>query len=122
MSGRYTPTDGCSSAAVRARMHLYMLERKATEAEIAGWLKGKLTTQRIHDFGEKYPVSYDWLLCGDLKGLWRMARGTPHEVQQPLPETPTQEVERLLATIDPRDLQGVLARVLALTQGKGGAS
>jgi hypothetical protein len=75
MSGRkMDPRHG--SDAVRARMRLYLQERKATEAEIAGWLKGRLTTQRIHDFGEKYPaVSYDWLLCGDLKGLLSMARG-----------------------------------------------
>jgi hypothetical protein len=75
MSGRkMDPRYG--SDAVRARMRLYMQERKATDAEIAGWLKGRLTTSRIHDFGEKYPaVSYDWLLTGDLKGLHRMARG-----------------------------------------------
>jgi hypothetical protein len=57
-------------------MRCFLVERKATEPEIRGWLKGRVTTQRIHDFGEKYPVSYDWLLCGDLKGLHRMARGT----------------------------------------------
>jgi hypothetical protein len=56
-------------------MRLFMQERKATEAEIKGWLKGRLTTSRIHDFAEKYPVSYDWLLTGDLKGLLRMKQG-----------------------------------------------
>jgi hypothetical protein len=56
-------------------MRLYLQEQKATEAEIAGWLKGKLTTMRIHDFAQKYPISYGWLLCGDLKGLHRMVRG-----------------------------------------------
>jgi hypothetical protein len=29
-------------------------------------------TDELLDFAEKYHVSLDWLLCGDLKGLHRM--------------------------------------------------
>jgi hypothetical protein len=86
-----------SKIAVHSRMRLYLHERKATEAEIAGWLKGKLTTSRIHDFAKKYPVSYDWLLTGDLKGLLRMAKGFPHGAPSPLPQQKT-SLQQLLDT------------------------
>jgi hypothetical protein len=80
-------------------MRLFMQERKATDAEIASWLKGKLTTSRIHDFGEKYPVSYDWLLCGDLKGLLRMVQGNPHGAPSPLPQRPVLSSDEFAAKL-----------------------
>jgi len=77
MSGRKMDPRYCNDA-VRARMSLVLFERKASKEETRDWLKGRLTTLRIRDFAEKYPVSYDWLLGGDLKGLLCMARGFPH--------------------------------------------
>lgn len=99
---------------IRARMRLTMVERHAPEAEIAGWLKGRLTTLRIHDFAKAYPVSYDWLLCGDLKGLLRMAKGTPHAAPAPT-FRPSQrpEVRKLLEAFSPPQM-AALAELLEM--------
>jgi hypothetical protein len=99
---------------IRTRMRLFMVERHAPEAEIARWMKGRVTTLRIGEFGRKYPVSYDWLLCGDLKGLLRMAKGTPHEApastRRPS-ESP--EIQKLLDTFSPPQM-AALAQLLEM--------
>jgi hypothetical protein len=107
MSGRKLK-PGRKDDDIRARMRLFMAERHAPEAEIASWLKGRLTTPRIHDFGEKYPVSYDWLLSGDLKGLLRMAKGFPHGAPAPtFRPSQTPEVKQLLDTFTPPQVAAV---------------
>ena len=103
--------------AVRGRMCVFLNERKATEAEITGWLKGKITTSRIHDFAENYPgqISYDWLLCGDLKGLLRMKKGFPHSAPSPVPPQ-RPEVQKLLDTFTAPQMSAVAQLLELLNQ------
>ncbi len=101
--------------AVRGRMCVFLNEKKATEAEITRWLKGKITTSRIHDFAEKYPVSYDWLLCGDLKGLLRMKNGNPHGAPSPVPQQKP-DLQKLLDTFSPPQMAAVAQLLEALNQ------
>lgn len=59
---------------------------------------------RTHDvmlFCEMHKVSYDWLFCGDLRGLQRMtqeANATPPE----MPEARRKEVTQLFCVLSPR--------------------
>lgn len=98
---------------IRARMRLYLQDQKATDAEISSWLKGKLTNSRIHDFGEKYPVSYDWLLTGDLKGLLRMAQGCPHGAPGPVQQQKP-SVQQLLDTFTAPQMSAIAQLLEAL--------
>ncbi|WP_279683867.1 hypothetical protein [Bradyrhizobium sp. SSUT18] len=41
------------------------------EAEVAK-VRGRLKHYDLLCFAEKYRISLDWLICGDLKGLVRM--------------------------------------------------
>ena len=67
--------DGAHSvAAVRRRVALFAAERQLDAAETKALLKGRLTVRHIGPFIEKYHLSADWLLAGDLKGRLRMAR------------------------------------------------
>lgn len=109
MSGRkLKPKPGRTDDDIRTRMRLFMVERHAPEAEIARWMKGRVTSLRIGEFGRKYPVSYEWLLCGDLKGLLRMAKGTPHgEPAPPLRPSQRPEVQELLNTFSPPQMEAL---------------
>lgn len=62
--------DGCSSAdAVRRRILWLAHERNLPPCEIAKALTGKDCD--VVEFIERHNLSYDWLLCGDLKGMLR---------------------------------------------------
>jgi hypothetical protein len=66
--------DGASSkAAIRKRIALIAAERKLPAAETKK-VMGRLLTYDIKLFVEKHHISVDWLLYGDLKGRFRMAR------------------------------------------------
>jgi len=102
--------------AVRGRMCVFLNERKADRGRITGWLKGKITTSRIHDFAEKYPpLVYDWLLCGDLKGLLRMKNGNPHGAPSPVPQQKP-DLQKLLDTFSPPQMAAVAQLLEALNQ------
>ena len=61
----------------------------------------RINTHDVMMFCEKHKVSYDWLLCGDLRGLQRMAqefKATPQEV----PEAQRKEVIQLFSALSPR--------------------
>ena len=60
---------------IRDRVRLIAAERNIPASEIK-WI-GRLKTYDGVRFAEKYDVSLDWLLCGDLKGLLRTVRGCP---------------------------------------------
>jgi hypothetical protein len=64
-------TDGsCKPESVRRRLQWLAYERQIPEKDLP---KVKCDpTDELLDFAEKYHVSLDWLLCGDLKGLHRM--------------------------------------------------
>jgi hypothetical protein len=68
-------TDGsCKPENIRRRLRSLAYERQIPEKDLP---KAQCCpTDELLDFAEKYHISLDWLLCGDLKGLHRM-RGKP---------------------------------------------
>jgi hypothetical protein len=65
--------DGAqSTAAVQRRVRALAQERNISPADFAKLMHKRILIQHIMTFCEKHKVSYDWLLCGDLKGLSRM--------------------------------------------------
>src|SRR5690348_14663773 len=73
--------DGATSTkAVQRRVRAIAEERKIPPADIHRLMYKRISTRDIMVFCEKHKVSYDWLLCGDLRGLQRMtqeAKATP---------------------------------------------
>jgi hypothetical protein len=73
--------DGCHSTdAVRRRVLALAAERNLAPADYSKLLHKRIGSSAAVDFCDKYKVSLDWLLCGDLKGLQRMtqeARAAP---------------------------------------------
>ena len=57
----------------RIRITLIASERGLSDAEIAHALK--FSDEAILAFAEKHSISLDWLVRGDLRGLFRMVRG-----------------------------------------------
>ena len=114
--------DGAHSvAAVRRRVALFAAERQLDAAETKALLKGRLTVRHIGPFIEKYHLSADWLLAGDLKGRLRMARKDLAPVHKPSmrlaePEPPaivqSRAVHAVLKTLNDRELRAV-KRVMA---------
>jgi hypothetical protein len=65
--------DGATSIpAVQRRILALAAERSIPPADFHKLMYKRPTTQAVMDFCEKHKVSFDWLLCGDLKGLQRM--------------------------------------------------
>jgi hypothetical protein len=59
--------------AIRQRIQLFAAERKLSVDQIATALTCK--DKPLLQFAKDHKLSLDWLLCGDLEGLRRMARG-----------------------------------------------
>jgi hypothetical protein len=57
---------------LRSRIRLIAQERGVPATELK-WI-GRLKHEDLVQFAQRYRVSYDWLLCGDLRGLLRTAR------------------------------------------------
>jgi hypothetical protein len=67
--------DGAhSTAALQRRVRALAEERNIPTADIHKLMYKKPTTQSVMVFCEKYRVSYDWILCGDLRGLQKMSQ------------------------------------------------
>jgi hypothetical protein len=65
--------DGAhSTAAVQRRVRALAHERNIPPADFAKLMYKRINMRDVMAFCEKHKVSYDWLLCGDLKGLHRM--------------------------------------------------
>ena len=60
------------NAALRARVTLFAEERQIPKSEMT-WI-GRLRHEDLIRFAQRYRVSLDWLLCGDLRGLLRTVR------------------------------------------------
>ena len=66
-------SDGCASMeAVRRRVRAFAQEQNLQPADYAKLMHKRISTAHAMAFSEKYKVSLDWLLYGDLKGLQRM--------------------------------------------------
>src|SRR5665647_3837728 len=79
---RLTRDGAHSSDALRRRVRAFAEERSLPPAEIHKLMYKRISTRDVMLFCEKHKVSYDWLLCGDLRGLQRMTR----EAKAALPE------------------------------------
>jgi hypothetical protein len=65
--------DGATSTkAVQRRVRAIAEERKIPPADFAKLMYKRISTLAIMQFCEKHKIRYDWLLCGDLRGLARM--------------------------------------------------
>jgi hypothetical protein len=65
--------DGATSRpAMQRRILALAAERSIPPADFHKLMYKRPTTQAVMDFCKKHKVSFDWLLCGDLKGLQRM--------------------------------------------------
>jgi hypothetical protein len=94
--------DGAhSNDALRRRVRAFAEERNLPPADIAKLMYKRINTRDVMLFCEKHKVSYDWLLCGDLRGLQRMtkeAKVTPHERV----EAQRKEIMQLFSALPPR--------------------
>jgi hypothetical protein len=109
--------DGAdSNDALRRRVRAFAAERSLPPADIAKLMYKRISTRDIMAFCKRHKVSFDWLLCGDLRGLHRMtqeAKAAPQE----MPEALRKEVMALFSALSPRMqtvalgcIQEVLAR------------
>jgi hypothetical protein len=94
--------DGANSSdALRRRVRAIAEERSLPPAAIAKLMHKRINTRDVMLFCEKHKVSFDWLLCGDLRGLQRMTqevKAIPHE----MPEAHRKEVMRLFSALSPQ--------------------
>jgi hypothetical protein len=70
--------DGATSTpAMQRRIRALAAERSIPPADFHKLMYKRPSTQAVIDFCKKHKVSFDWLLCGDLKGLQRMTQTPP---------------------------------------------
>jgi hypothetical protein len=103
-----------SSDAVRRRVMVLAHERGLPPTDVAPLLRKRISTASIGPFCEKYGVSYDWLLCGDLAGLQRMKQQERDTAEQRRKETA--EICALYAELDPGGKQVFTAYLLQLAK------
>jgi hypothetical protein len=72
MSAKIVPAPpACMSReAINARIELVAFERGLSRTEISA---AKSSYRALVDFADRYDLSVDWLVCGDLGGRLRMA-------------------------------------------------
>jgi hypothetical protein len=85
-------------------------ERGIPEADIHKLMYKKPSTHSVIVFCRKHDVSYDWLLCGDLRGLRAMEQKRRAALQADA-ETLTKEFRRLMQGIGPADYPALLAKM-----------
>lgn len=99
--GRLERDGAHSNAALQRRVRALAAERNIPPADLAKLMQKRVNDRAIHVFCEKYKVSYDWLLCGDLRGLQRMVQnafaGRPE-----ISEAERKEVVSLYCALSPR--------------------
>jgi hypothetical protein len=72
---RLSKEGASGNAAIRKRIALIAAERKLDPSETKALMTGRrLPHHPLCQFAKKHHLSFDWLLCGDLKGRLRMAR------------------------------------------------
>ncbi len=78
--------DGAESLpAMQRRVLALAEERKWQPAEYRRLMFKRVSTRDVMLFGKRHKVSFDWLLCGDLKGLQQMKQGARGEPPARLP-------------------------------------
>ena len=114
--------DGCcSSDALRRRVRALALERNIPPTDLAKLMHKRVNDRAIHVFCKKYKVSYDWLLCGDLRGLQRMAQNAFADRPE-ISEAERKEVVSLYCALSPRHqvvALGVMRELMARGMSNG---
>ena len=103
--------DGATSRpAMQRRILALAAERSIPPADFHKLMYKRPTTEAVMVFCKKYKVSFDWLLCGDLKGLQRMTCEAKAQ-QADTMEAQRQEIVRLFlalpARLQPTALAGI---------------
>jgi len=62
----------------------------------------RINTRDVMLFCEEHKVSFDWLPCGDLRGLQRMTREAKAAPPLKVPEAQRKEVMALFSALSPR--------------------
>ena len=105
--------DGANSSdALRRRVRAFAEERSLPPADIAKLMYKRINTRDVMLFCEKHKVSFDWLLCGDLRGLQRMTQEAKAAAAPETPEAQRKEFMRLFSALSPRMQTVALARRL----------
>ena len=114
--------DGAhSNAAVQRRVLALAAERDIPPAGYAKLMHKRVNDRAIHVFCKKYKVSYDWLLCGDLRGLQRMAQNAFADRPE-ISEAERKEVVSLYCALSPRHqvvALGVMRELMARGMSNG---
>lgn len=99
-----------STAALQRRVRAIAQERNLPPADFAKLMHKRITTPAVMAFCKKHKVSFDWLLCGDLRGLHRMACEAKAQQAETV-EAQRQEIVRLFlalpARLQPTALAGI---------------
>jgi hypothetical protein len=103
---------------LRRRVRALAEERSLPPAEIHKLMYKRINTRDVMLFCEKHKVSFDWLLCGDLRGLQRMTRQAKAAPPQEMPEAQRKQVMALFAALHPR-MQAVALGCLEHLLAKG---
>jgi hypothetical protein len=94
--------DGANStAALQRRVRALAEERNIPTADLHKLMYKKPSTHTVMVFCEKYKVSYDWILCGDLQGLRRMTQAKALPPPE-MTEAQRKEVTRLFLALSPK--------------------
>jgi hypothetical protein len=103
--------DGnCTENNIRRRLRVIALERRIPDAEISKALRG----QNLSPFCLAHGISTDWVMYGDLKGLFRTvqdARNTSPEIE----EAHAAEVAQLFRRLLPNDKTRMLNNLRQIT-------
>jgi hypothetical protein len=103
---------------LRRRARGFAEERSLPPAEIHKLMYKRIRTPDVMAFCEKHKVSFDWLLCGDLRGLQRMTQEAKAAPPQEIPEVQRKEVMALFSALSPR-MQAVALGCLQHLLAKG---
>jgi hypothetical protein len=110
---------------MQRRIQAFATERGIPPADYAKLMYKRISTAAFMAFCEKYKVSADWLLCGDLKGLQRMTREAKAEPRFRVGMT-SDEFTQAFSRLSPELQQIISATLRRLVGGKpdedGGAA
>ncbi len=87
---------------MRRRVRAFAEERSLPPSDIAKLMYKRISNRDVMPFCKKHKVSFDWLLCGDLRGLQRMTREAKTAPPLKVPEAQRKEVMALFSALSPR--------------------
>jgi len=109
---------GESLPAMQRRIQALAAERSIPPADYRKLMYKRVSTRDVMVFGKKYRVNFDWLLCGDLKGLQQMKQEAKPEFR-PRTGLPTKEFVALYSPLPLEQKQMITAFLKELVDRKG---